>query len=105
MFHKAELARLQARKDLLVLQSTANRLILTAEWQRLKSPDYWREAVAETIRRHPMVTTALTALGGLLAVRAVRKPEGLTGGISKLGRIASLAMMVWKLVRRGKQEQ
>ena len=51
MFQKAELARLQARKELLVLESSANRLLLAAEWQRLRSPEHWRDEAGRLVRR------------------------------------------------------
>ena len=104
MFQKAELARLQARKELLVLESSANRLLLAAEWQRLRSPEHWRDEAGRLVRRHPMLTAALAAAGGLLAVRAVRKPSAVAGGIGRLGRMVSLAFSVWKLMRRQRAE-
>ncbi|HEX9045488.1 MAG TPA: hypothetical protein VF988_00560 [Verrucomicrobiae bacterium] len=100
MFQKAELKRLQAQKELLVLQSSANRLLLTAEWQQIRSPEPWREEAGHWLRRHPTLIAALAAAGGMMAARAVRKPAGATEGFGKLRRMASLGLMVWKLMRR-----
>lgn len=104
MFQKTELARLQAQKDLLVLQSSANRLLLAAEWQRLRSPEHWLDEAGRLVRRHPLLTAALAAATGVLAVQAVRKPGAVAGGIGRLGKLASLAFTVWKFMRREKSE-
>lgn len=100
MFQKTELARLQAQKDLLVLQSDANRLLLAAEWERLRTPENWLNAAGQLARRHPLWTTALATAAGALTVQAVRKPGALAGGIGRLGKFVSLGLTVWRLFRR-----
>lgn len=102
MFQKAELARLQAQKDLLVLQSSANRLLLAADWQRVRSPEQWLNEAGRLGRRHPLLTAALAAATGVLAVQTVRQPGAVVGGIGRLGKLATVAFSVWKLLRRGK---
>lgn len=102
MFQKTELARLQARKELLVLQSSANRLVLAAEWRQIRSPDRWREEAGRLLWRHPMLAAALAAAGGILVTRAMRKPAAVSGRGGRLGRMASLALTVWKLMRSRK---
>jgi hypothetical protein len=105
MFQKTELARLQEQKDLLVLQSRANRLLLAADWQRLRSPENWLHEAGNLARRHPLWTAALAAAAGVLAVKAVRKPGSVLGGMGRLGKLASTAFSVWKLFRREKSEE
>lgn len=105
MFQKAELERLRLQKDLLVLQSDANRLLLAADWQRLRSPENWLHEASNVARRHPLWTTALAAAAGVLAVKAVRKPSSILGGMGSLGKLASTAFSVWKLFRREKSEE
>ena len=104
MFQKNELAHLQVQKDLLVLQSSANRLLLAAEWQRLRSPEHWLDEAGRLVRRHPLLTAALATATGVLAVQAVRKPGGVVGGIGRIGKLASMAFAVWKFLRRGKSQ-
>jgi hypothetical protein len=105
MFQKAELERLRLQKDLLVLQSDANRLLLAADWQRLRSPENWLHEAGNLARRHPLWTAALAAAAGVLAVKAVRKPGSAFGGIGRLGKLAATAFSVWKLFRRAKSEE
>lgn len=104
MLRKTELESLRLQKDLLVLQSDANRLLLTAEWQRLRSPETWVNETGSLARRHPIWTAVLTAATGALAVQAVRKPVAIAGGIGRLGKVASMAFSVWKLFKAKNSE-
>jgi hypothetical protein len=105
MFQKAELKRLQAQKDLLVLQSDANRLRLALEWQRLRSPEHWLDGAGQAARRHPIWTAVLSAVAGALTVQTVRKPGSILGGVQGLGKIATIALSVWRLFRSKKTEE
>lgn len=100
MFAKAELTRLQQQKDLLVLQCDARRLLLAAEWRKLKSPERWLTEAGDLALRHPMWMALLTAASGALAVRTLRKPGLILGGIGQLGKLASLAFSAWRLLGR-----
>jgi len=100
MFQKAGLERLRAQKDLLVLQSNANRLLLAAEWQRLRSPETWMNEAGGLTRRHPVLMAALVTAAGALAVQTVRKPGAMANSLGRLGKFASLAVTVWRLFRR-----
>jgi hypothetical protein len=100
MFQETELTRLQAQKDLLVLRSSVNRLQLAAEWQQLRSPQRWGEEAARLLQRHPVWTAALATAAGALAVKAVRNPGAVSGGLGRLGKLATLAFSVWKIMRR-----
>jgi hypothetical protein len=102
MFQKAELERLRARKELLVLQSDINRLLLATDWQRLRSPENGMHEAGKAARPHPLWTTALAALAGLLAVKSVRSPGAILGGMGGLGKLAATAFSIWRLIRRGK---
>jgi hypothetical protein len=104
MFQKAELERLRLQKEMLVLQSDANRLLLSADWQRLHSPESWLNAAGNLARRHPVWTAALATAAGVLAVKVVRKPGTVMGGMGKLGKLASMAFSVWRLIRREQPE-
>jgi hypothetical protein len=105
MFRKAELEHLQLQKKLLVMQSDANRLLLAADCQHLRSPESWMNETGNLARRHPLWTAALAAGAGLLAVKAVRKPGSVIGGMGSLGKLASTAFAVWKLIRRGQSAE
>ena len=96
MFQKAELEELRLQKDLLVLQSEVNRQLLAAEWQRLRSPETWMNEAGTLARRHPLWTTALATAAGALAVKAMRKPGAVAGGIGRFAKVASLAFAVWR---------
>lgn len=105
MFEKTELARLRAQKELLVLQSDVNRLLLAADWQQLRAPENWLHEAGHLVRRHPLWTAVLTAVAGVLAVQTVRKPGSSLGGIALLGKLASTAWSVWKMFRRQKSTE
>ncbi len=105
MFEKNELARLQAQKELLVLQSDVNRRLLAADWQQLRSPENWMQEAGHLARRHPLWTAALTAVAGVLAVQAVRKPGNVLDGMGRLGKLAAMALSVWKLFCREKSTE
>ena len=104
MFQKAELERLQMQKDLLVLQNDTNRLLLVADWQRLRTPETWLHEAGNLARRHPIWTAGLAAAAGVLAVKAARKPGTILGGMDSLGKLASTAFSIWKLFGREKSE-
>jgi hypothetical protein len=105
MFEKTELARLRAQKELLVLQSDVNRLLLAADWQQLRAPENWLHEAGHLARRHPLWTAVLTAVAGVLAVQTVRKPGSSLGGIARLVKLASTALSVWKLFRQQKSTE
>lgn len=100
MLAKNELARLQQQKDLLVLQCDARRLLLAAEWRKLRSPDRWLNEAGDLARRHPVWIAVLTAASGALAVRTLRRPGMILGGISQLGKLVPMALGAWKLLGR-----
>jgi hypothetical protein len=102
MFQNAELARLQAQKNLLVLQSSVNRLKLAADCQRLCSPEHWAQEAGRAVRRHPFLIAALAAGAGVMVVRAWRNRGSAWAGIGGLGKLASLAFTVWKLARNAR---
>jgi len=96
MFQKAELERLRAQKALLVLQSDTHRLLLAADWQRLRTPGYWLNAAGGLVRRHPIWMAALSAAAGVLLVKGRRKSGSVMDGIGSLGKWISLASSIWK---------
>lgn len=103
MFQGTELTRLQERKNLLVAKSDANRRVLADEWRRLCSPENWMRETGRLARKHPAWTAILSAVAGALAVQTVRKPASVTGGIDRLAKLATMAVTVWRLVRRKKE--
>ena len=99
MFGRAEMKRLQARKQLLQLECQASRLTVVAECQRLQSMDFWQEETMHVVRRHPWLTAALAAGAGVVAVKALRHPATLLGLLGKVGGVGSALMSVWKIFR------
>lgn len=99
MFQKNELARLQEQKDLLVLQSEANRQRLMADWAQLSSTGWWLAETGGLIKRHPIAATALGATAGLVAVRILRKPGGIFGSLGQFLKLGSTAISSWKSFR------
>lgn len=104
MLQTAELKHLHSRKALLVSQSDANRRLLATEWQRLRAPENWVQEAGNLARRHPLWTAVLATAAGALTVQAVRKPGGFLGSLGRLGKAASLAFGVWKLISRSKPQ-
>jgi len=102
MFQRQELACLEARKSLLVLESDINRQTLAADWRHLRQPETWVDEMGQVAKRHPIWTAALSAIAGALAVQTVRKPDSVSGGIDRLGKLATMAFSVWKLFKRAK---
>lgn len=100
MLRKTELKRLRLQRDLLILQSDANRMLLAADWRRLRSPEIWLNETGSLARQHPIWTTILTAAAGTLAAKVVGKP----GGLGRLGTFASVALAGWRLFRGKKSE-
>jgi hypothetical protein len=102
MFQRQELACLEARKSLLVLESDINRQTLAADWHHLRRPETWVDEVGQAAKRHPIWTAALSAIAGALAVQTVRKPASVGSGIDRLGKIATMAFSAWKMFKRAK---
>lgn len=100
MLAKNELARVQQQKELLVLQCDARRLLLIAEGRKLRSPERWLTEAGDLALRHPVWTALLTAASGALAVRTLRNPGLILGGIGQLGKLTTLALSVWRLLGR-----
>ena len=99
MFGQAELNRLQQRKQLLVLQSQADRLTLTAEVQQLWSMEFWQKGIGQIASRHPLLSAALAAAAGFVAFKAVRRPGMLLSMLGGLGGAGSTLLSLWKLFR------
>lgn len=104
MFQKEELDRLQKRKELLVLQSEANRERLADDWRRLSSPEFWIEEGHEMVRRHPGMTAGLAAAAGMLIVRRLRTSGGIGSAIGGITKLASLAFKVTRFFRKPRDE-
>lgn len=81
-------------------QSEANRQALAADWQRVCSPGNWLDEAGGFLRRHPASTTAAAVAAGMLMVKILRKRSGVTEIIGQVGKVASLALALWKLFRR-----
>lgn len=102
MFQKQELACLEARKALLALESDVNRQTLAADWHHLRRPETWVDEVGQVAKRHPIWTAVLSAIAGAMAIQTVRKPAAVSGGIDRLGKLATMAFSAWKLFKRAK---
>jgi hypothetical protein len=102
MFQRQELACLEARKSLLVLESDINRQTLAADWRHLRRPETWVDEVGQAAKRHPIWTAVLSALAGAVAVQSVRKSTAVASGIDRLGKIATVAFSVWKMFKRAR---
>jgi hypothetical protein len=61
VFQAKELELLRLKKKQLGLQSDINRLKLTSEWQRFRSPENWLGEGWGLIKRHPVALAALAA--------------------------------------------
>ena len=100
MLGKTEIDHLRRKKDLLVLQSEANRLVLMAEWKRVRSPEAWSNQAIHLAKEHPIWTTALAVAAGALAAKSARRPGAVVGGLGRISRFVSLAFAVWGLFKK-----
>lgn len=99
MFGEAGLETLRLRKELLVLKSDTNRLLLASELQRVGSPEFWLVEAGKVARRHPVLTAALGGGVGLLAIQTLRRPGAALGWLRQLGTLSSAALPLWKLFK------
>ena len=99
MFQTAELEQLRLRKELLVLKCDAHRMLLTAEWRRLRSPQSWWSEAGRSARKHPLLTAALGVGAGLIAIKVLRRPGAIIGWLGRLGGAGSTFWSLWKLFR------
>lgn len=104
MFGEAELETLRLRKELLVLKSDMDRLLLASELQRLRSPEHWLVQAGNTARRHPVLTAALGGAVGLLTIQTLRRSGGPVGWLGRLGTFSSMALSLWRLFAARKRE-
>ncbi len=100
MFGDEELEKLRLRKELLVLECDARRLLLVSEWQRLRSLEFWLDEAGRAARRHPWLTTALSVGTGVVAIQALRRPSRLFGWLGRLGGAISVLHSVRKFFDR-----
>jgi hypothetical protein len=92
------------QKNLLVLQSDANRFLLAGDCQRLRSPETWMNEAGNLVRRHPVWTAALAAGAGAMALKVMRQPGTVAGLIGRLGNLAPLVLAGLKMFR-GKNKE
>jgi hypothetical protein len=100
MFQRKKLEQLRLRKEQLILQSDANRQLLLSDWQRLQSPETWLGEMAGLSRRHPWWIVTLATIAGSVTAKTLRRPRKLINRIGRLGKFASVAFSVWRLLRR-----
>jgi hypothetical protein len=100
MFGKAELEQLRLQKDLLGQQGDASRLMLVAELQRLRSPQFWQGEASQAVRKHPVLTAALGVGVGVFAIKALRQPGAAMGWLGRLGGAGSTLLTIWNLLAR-----
>ena len=100
MFRQTELERLQLEKQRLVAESNAHRAKLAAEWRRLRSSACWAEEAGALLRRHPLGLVTLAATAGTLIARNLRHPRAALRRIRRMGKAASVAVTLWRLIRR-----
>jgi hypothetical protein len=97
MLRKAELDQLGSRKELLVRQCNAHRMLLAAEWRRLRSTESWRSEARSSVRKHPMLAAALGVGAGLIAIRFLRRPSAVISWLGQLGGASSALWSIWKM--------
>lgn len=105
MFGKAELEALRLRKELLVLRSDMDRVLLVSELRRFRSPESWLVEAGKAVRRHPVLTALLGGGAGLLMVQTLRRPRGVTGWLARLGTLSSTMLTLWKLYESRKRQE
>lgn len=104
MFGEAELRTLRLRKELLVLRSDMDRLLLASELRRLRAPEHWLIEAGNVARRHPVLTAALGGAVGLLTIQTFRRSGGPVGWLGRLGTFSSMAVSLWRLFAASKRD-
>lgn len=97
MFGKTELERLQQRKEFLTACSDANRLMLQLEWQRFQSGAFWKREATRSLREHPLLSAALAAGAGVVAIKMLRHPGALLRWVGRFSGVGSTLISVWKM--------
>jgi len=100
MFQRKELEQLRLQKEQLILQSDANRQRLMSDWRRLQSSEIWLDEILGLARRHPLWVAGLAATAGTLVAKTLRQPRKIMTRIGQVGKFASMAFSVWRLLRR-----
>ena len=99
MFWDAELEVIRLRKELLSGQCDVRRVLLLADWQRLRSTEFWLEEAGKSAGRHPLLTAGLATAAGAVAAQVLRRPGmilGAVGRLGRLGRFLPVLLPVWK---------
>lgn len=96
---------MRLRRELLVLKSDTDRLLLASDLQRLGSPEFWLVEAGKAARRHPGLTAALGGGAGWLALRALRRPGAAGGWLGRLATLSSAVLSLWKLFTAKKPEE
>ena len=94
MFGNEELEKLRLRKELLVLECDARRLLLLSQFQHLRSPDFWFDEAGQVARRHPWLTAALGVAAGVVGMQALRRPGAVLRWLGRLGGTLSTAAAI-----------
>jgi len=76
-----ELARLRLHKQALLLESDLNRLALRAEWEQLRAATAHASDPMVAWRKISPWLPLLAPLAGFLAVRTLRRPGSVLGGV------------------------
>lgn len=100
MFRTGELEQLQRRKERLVAESDANRAALLSDLRELQSPRNWFTEAGGFLLRHPGWVTAAAAAAGTMAFKTLRGSK--SGGAGRWGKLASMAVLGWRLFRKSK---
>lgn len=100
MFGDQKLDSLRLRKELLVLECDARRLLLVAECRRLRSPDLWFGAAGQIARRHPWLTAVLGAGAGLITIQALRHSRRATGWFGRVSSGLAVLRLAGKWLKR-----
>jgi hypothetical protein len=100
MFADEELEKLRLRKELLVLECDARRLLLIAQWQRLSSPEVWLNEAGQAAQRHPWMTAVLGAGAGVFAIRTLRRPFTVLRLVGRIGGAIATLRSIWKYFGR-----
>jgi hypothetical protein len=104
MLGRKELASLDQQKQVLLLESGLNRLMLQAEFQSLHSATAWMRDVTGASRELAPLLIVMAPLAGFLVARRSRRPDSWLSRLMAMAKWVAPLYRLWKSVSARRSE-